>query len=135
MTWKAERALIVEDEGLIASMIEDMLHDLGHGVAAAVGSVPRALAVLSNTAVDFAILDVNLGSGRSYRIAEELSARGIPFIFATGYGLPGIIPEWSHIPVVQKPFEPETLRRGIEQAMSAQGLSRPSADRELADFN
>jgi CheY-like chemotaxis protein len=122
--WRAKHALVLEDEGMIASMIEDMLIELGHRVAATAGTVQKALTFLSGNECDLAVLDVNLGGdgnlriSRPYQVAELLAARKIPFIFATGYGSPGISPEWAQVPVIQKPFDGTGLRRVLEQARS-----------------
>lgn len=86
------RILVVEDEMTIALMIEDMLTDLGHDVVELAMRLPRALAAARNETFDFAILDVNLDGHRSSPVAEVLIERGIPFVFATGYGSDGIDP-------------------------------------------
>jgi CheY-like chemotaxis protein len=110
------KVLIVEDESLVAMLIEDLLTDLGHTVVAAVGRMDRALAQAESADVNFAVLDVNLHGERTYPVAEKLAARGIPFVFATGYGQAGLEGAWQNRPVLQKPFQPEDLRAAIESA-------------------
>jgi CheY-like chemotaxis protein len=78
--------LVVEDESLVAMMIEDMLTDLGHQVVATSGRMPEASKLVSDPSADLAILDVNLNGEETYPLADSLAARKIPFIFATGYG-------------------------------------------------
>lgn len=110
------RFLIVEDEALVAMLIEDVLSDLGHEVVAIAGRLEQALKLARETAVDFAILDVNLNDERTYAVAEVLSARGVPFIFATGYGIGGVDEMWKSVRVLAKPFEPYQLNAAIEAA-------------------
>jgi CheY-like chemotaxis protein len=108
------RLLVVEDESLIAMMIEDMLRDFGCEVIGPASSVSHALALLERETIDGAVLDVNLSGGqRSYPIAEALKRRGIPFAFVTGYGEAGLIAEFQGVRVLQKPFVSDHLRRVI----------------------
>ena len=111
--------IVVEDESLVAMMIEDMLTDLGHQVVATSGRMPDASELVSNESADLAILDVNLNGEETYPLADSLTARGIPFIFATGYGSAGIKAEWSGVPVLQKPFQSRDLADAINRAMTA----------------
>ena len=106
------RVLLVEDESLVAMMAEDMLIDLGCDVVVAM-RLDQALAYLNSSVFDLAILDVNLGSARSYPVADALFALAVPFVFATGYGRSGIPNEWMSRPVIQKPFTIETLEAAL----------------------
>ena len=113
------RLLVVEDEPLIAMMIGDMLHDFGCAVVGPTRSVEHALALLEQEGVDAALLDVNLSDGRhSYPVAEALRMRGIPFAFVTGYGVAGITADFRGVPVLQKPFVADHLRRVIADAIA-----------------
>jgi CheY-like chemotaxis protein len=117
------RLLVVEDEALVAILIEDALLDLGCVVVGPAGSVAQALALLDRETVDGAVLDVNLGADeRSYAIAEALGARGIPFIFVTGYGEEGVDPRYAAVEVLQKPFDPRSLERSVAAIL---GRRRP----------
>jgi CheY-like chemotaxis protein len=109
--------LIVEDESLVAMMIEDMLEDLGHKVIATSGRMPDASKLVSDAVADLAILDVNLNGEETYPLADSLAARAIPFIFATGYGSSGIKAEWSGVPVLQKPFQSRELVEAINRVI------------------
>jgi CheY-like chemotaxis protein len=81
------RLLVLEDEALVAMLIEDVLVDAGFEVVGPYGQAAKALTSLENRTVDAAILDVNLGGGeRSYSVANNLSERGVPYKFLTGYG-------------------------------------------------
>ena len=81
------RVLVVEDESLVAMLLEDCLAELGYEVAGTVGDVSTALEAVKQGNLDMAVLDVNLGGTMSFPIAEELDARGVPYIFVTGYAL------------------------------------------------
>jgi CheY-like chemotaxis protein len=83
----APAVLLVEDEGLVALLLEDMLDELGFRVAHSAASVAQALAWLEQGgAPDAALLDVNLAGEKVFPVAEALRARGVPFAFSTGYG-------------------------------------------------
>ena len=111
------RLLLVEDEMMVAMMVEDLLSELGYVVVDVAGTLARGLALAGdpNLALDGAILDVNLGGDKVYPVAEVLAARGIPFIFATGYGIAGIAQNFSHVPALAKPYD----RRTLESALRA----------------
>ena len=84
---KSLRILLVEDEGLIAMMLEDLLEDLGCELAGSAASVGAALAwIEAGGEADAALLDVNLGGEPVFPVAAALRARGVPFAFTTGYG-------------------------------------------------
>jgi CheY-like chemotaxis protein len=102
--------LVLEDEMMVAMLLEDMLADLGCHVLGPVATVGPALALLADHTVDFALLDVNLSYGQSgYPVAEELTARGIPFAFVTGYGANTLNPQYRDRPALQKPFHMAAL--------------------------
>ena len=107
------RVLVVEDESLVAMLIEDMLSDMGYEVVAVAARFDQALEAARTIGADLAILDLNLAGTRTDAVAEVLRARGIPFMFATGYGAAGVTAEWSHVPVVQKPFQESDLSRAL----------------------
>ncbi len=105
------RMLIVEDEAMVAMMLEDQLMELGCIVVGVAGSVSEGLAKLDTVAaeLDAAVLDVNLGGEKVFPVAEELTARGVPFIFATGYGTAGLAPDFALTPTLAKPYSPQAL--------------------------
>lgn len=106
------RLLLVEDETLVALMVEDMLAEMGCVVVEVAGTLERGLALATaELGVDGAILDVNLGGQKVYPVAETLTSRGIPFIFATGYGIAGIASEYAHVPALAKPYSPRAWKR------------------------
>jgi CheY-like chemotaxis protein len=108
------RVLILEDEALIAMLLEDLVREFGFD-AHAYGTSDDALAALDTLRFDMAILDVNLGTSLSYPVADALVARGIPFAFATGYGSGGVDPKYRGVAVMRKPIERGSLRTVIEQ--------------------
>lgn len=111
------RVLLVEDEALVAMMIEDVLSELGHEVVAVVGRLTAAIEQANTLNVDIAVLDLNLNGERTDPVAAALRSRGIPFVFATGYGAAGAQEMWSGVPVVQKPFQPRELVAAINAAL------------------
>ena len=110
------KVLIVEDEAMITMLLEDMLSDLGHHVSGTSSKMSDAEVLVSKNEADLAILDVNLAGQETYTLAETLAARGVPFIFATGYGTDGIRGNWPGVPVLQKPFQIRELAAAIEQS-------------------
>jgi CheY-like chemotaxis protein len=108
------RVLIVEDEMLVAMNIEDMLLELGHEVAGIASRLEPALALARDGAFDIAMLDVNLAGDRSFPVADLLIERGLPFLFATGYGPGGIDEKYRDRPVLQKPFRAADLAAAVD---------------------
>jgi CheY-like chemotaxis protein len=112
------RVLVVEDEGMVAMLLEDMLAELGHEVVASASRVDRAAELIEQAAFDVAVLDVNINGQWTYPLAQSLKNRGIPFIFATGYGRSGLQEEWRGAPVLQKPFQTQELDRLLREVLN-----------------
>ena len=110
------RILVVEDEPIVAMMVEDMLEELGAIVVGPVSTVEAALALLDDGAIDAALLDVNLGEERSHGVGDALRARAIPFVFATGYGDPGH-DGFADVPLVQKPYRQDQIEAVLAAAI------------------
>ncbi len=110
----SRNVLVVEDESMIAMLVEDRLVDSGHTVFVA-PNVQKAMEVLRDHAIDMALLDVNLAGTPSTPVAYELEARGIPFMIATGYGAQGIDEAFRDRGCLQKPFRMSDLDRAIQQ--------------------
>jgi len=110
------RVLVVEDEMLVAMLIEDMLAELGHEVVGPAMRIERARELAATAAIDFALLDVNLGGARSTEVAAILRGRGVPFAFATGYGSAGLDGADRGTPVLNKPFGRQELERIVAAA-------------------
>lgn len=99
------KVFVVEDESLVAMQLEDMLLDLGCDLVGLAMRVGRALEMVETTPrIDVAVLDVNIGGDKIYPVAELLRSKGVPVIFATGYGRAGVEPEWQSCEILQKPY-------------------------------
>lgn len=109
--------LVVEDEMMIAMLIEDMLDELGCKLVGQAASVPRALELIGNESIEVAILDLNLDGKDTYAIADALQRKNVPFIFATGYGSAGLRQEYGNRPVLQKPFQQKDLEMALTEAL------------------
>ncbi|WP_443026645.1 response regulator [Sphingomonas sp. Leaf21] len=106
--------LIVEDEPLIAMMLEDFLDVLDKQVAGTVDSVDDALARVALGGIDAAILDVNLRGGqKSTPVAEALAERGVPFVFATGGSDDSVDERFRDRPRLQKPFTMDGVAKAL----------------------
>lgn len=113
-----KRILLVEDEPIVAMMVEDMLTELGAVVVGPASTLDRALALVEANDLDAALLDVNLGHERSHGVARLLAERGVPFVFATGYGDAGS-DGFTDAPVIQKPYREEQLAAVLERAIAS----------------
>jgi CheY-like chemotaxis protein len=104
-SFKKLSVLIVEDEAIIRVLLGDMLEELGHAIAGQAAHVDEALALVrSPLKFDLAILDVNLDGRSCEPIAAAIACRGLPFVFATGYGESGIPDSFRGRPFLEKPF-------------------------------
>ncbi len=114
-----KRVLVVEDEMMIRMLLQDMLTDLGHTVAAEAGAIQEALVLAKEAEFDVALLDVNLNNQPITPVVEVLIQRGVPFVFSSGYG-PSAVPQaFRQNPTLQKPFQAEALARAIDAAIDA----------------
>lgn len=113
-----KRALLVEDEGVVALLIESMLTDLGYQVVGPFPRLAKAIDIAQSETFDLAVLDVNLNGTPSFDVAELLLRKGVPLVFATGYGGQGIPSHLGDIVVVQKPFKGQQLAAAIAQAFA-----------------
>ena len=109
--------LLVEDEAIVSLLLESMLEDLGFADIWYASGVEEALGILAERTPDVAVLDVNLAGEPAYPVARRLAAAAVPFMFATGYGVSGVHPEWADRPVIQKPFETEMLAAALASAI------------------
>jgi PAS domain S-box-containing protein len=103
--------MLVEDEAIVALAVNDALTDMGFSVVGPFSRISDAYRALRDNQVDAAILDINLAGETVYSLAEMLTSRKIPFVFATGYGAESIEARFEHIAVLQKPIEKEMLTR------------------------
>ena len=116
------RVLVVEDEFLVAMLIEEMLESAGCVVIGPIPRVPEALDALVRNPCDAAVLDINLGGERIDPVAEALSNRNVPFMFVTGYGTTGLPIDYLDRPHIFKPFKMTellgTVSRLVEPAVA-----------------
>lgn len=108
--------LAVEDEALVAMMLEDILEDAGCTVIC-VGHLAQATLLARERDIDAAVLDENLHGQRSYAVADALAIRGIPFIFATGYGDKNLRKLYPDSPVIPKPYSQADLIAALSAAI------------------
>ena len=111
------RILIVDDEPLIAIMVAEWVQDLGHEVAGPCHNAASALAQVEAEPPDAAIVDVKLGSGSGYTVADCLAKKKIPFVFATGHAEGSLLPQFSGTPVLVKPYDFEDVGAAIGKMM------------------
>lgn len=112
--------LIVEDEPLIAMMLEDFVEALGYDVAGGTDSVEGALARLEQGGFDMAILDVNLRGGAAcWPVADALEAAGVPFLVSTGGHLHPSPERHAGVPTLVKPFTMDNVREALAQCEKA----------------
>lgn len=112
-----KRILVVEDEALIAAMVEDMLQDLGAIVVGPASTIEKGLALAGSEAIDAALLDVNVRDKRIDPVADVLKSRGIPVLFATGYGTRAFV-EGHKAACIDKPYTQETLAAELAKILT-----------------
>jgi CheY-like chemotaxis protein len=112
-----KRVLVLEDEPVVAMLVEDMLVDLGCVVVGPASRLDDALAIAEREELDLAVLDINLGRGDSFPVALVLDRRSVPFVFATGYG--DRETPFPSAPVVAKPYRADDLYTALQLAVAA----------------
>jgi DNA-binding response OmpR family regulator len=115
------RILVVEDEYLVATLIQDFLETAGCVVVGPIPRLAQAVEAAREETCDGAVLDINLGGSRVFSVAEILSRRRIPFVFVTGYGAEALPAEFRQHPTIRKPF------KGDELLDAVSGLASPAA--------
>ncbi len=110
--------LILEDEVLVSTMLEDLVLDLGAERAIVCNTLEQAREAVERHSVHCAILDVLIGEADSSGIADALATRGIPFLFTSASGIEAIGERHRHRPLLGKPFSNEQLRASVQAAMS-----------------
>ncbi len=115
------RVLIVEDESLVAMLLETILEDMGCITVGPAANIDDGLALATDGEhLDAALLDVNVAGRQVFPVAEALKARGVPFCFSTGYGEGGLPDEWRGQPTIQKPFTEAAVRDALFRAMGVE---------------
>ncbi|MGI4794609.1 MAG: response regulator [Janthinobacterium lividum] len=113
------RILVVEDDMMIALHVEEALRDFGCIVIGPVGRLDVALQLASVEVFDAAILDVTIRGGQVFPVAERLMSRGIPFVFASGYGDWALPDAFRNQPRLTKPFTIRDLEARVRAFSSA----------------
>ncbi|MBS7542055.1 response regulator [Ancylobacter oerskovii] len=110
---------VVEDEPLVALMIEAMIEELGAVVIGSARRLPDALDFVAarHQEIDVALLDLNLGGIASYDVAQAASDQGIPVVFSTGYDDEAISEPWRSLPLLSKPFQLAQLEDALASAV------------------
>jgi DNA-binding LytR/AlgR family response regulator len=113
---EGKRVLIVEDESLIAMMLEEILLEIGVVIVGKAFNMENALALAETAQMDAAVLDINIRGARIDPVASTLRARSIPLVFTTGYG------EWAEdvadgAPVIDKPYNKERIQGALERCL------------------
>lgn len=105
------RILVVEDEMMVAMLIEDFLKEFGCKIVGPEGSITEAIRLAATETIDGAMLDMNIAGQPIYPVAEKLAQRGIPFIFVSGYGAEHFRGAYRDRPKLSKPFRRLDLQR------------------------
>ena len=121
--FSGRRVLLVEDEMLVVWLLEDMLADLGCTVVGPASSVDQALAMIDSEVIDAAVLDVNLNGQMSYPVADALAARGVRFVFSTGYDKETLLDGYRSFPMLQKPFHRSELSNTLSTLLTSKECS------------
>jgi CheY-like chemotaxis protein len=112
------RVLIVEDESLVAMLLETILEDMDCVPVGPAATVDEGLRIAQDDErIDAALLDVNVAGKQVFPVAQALKDRGVPFVFSTGYGEGGLPDEWRGQPTLQKPFTEAAVRDALMKAM------------------
>jgi CheY-like chemotaxis protein len=131
--FSGRRVLLVEDEPIVAWLLKDMLVDLGCSVIGPAADVNQALAMIDAEPIDVAVLDVNLRGQMSYPVADVLVARGVPFVFSTGYDKDRLLEGYRTIPTLQKPFHRSDLGDTLAKLLASKERNIESAIATIAD--
>ncbi|GGD84389.1 response regulator [Tsuneonella deserti] len=111
--FEGKRILVLEDEPLIAMILEDVLQDLGCAVVGPVYDVAEAEALARDAPIDAAILDIHVGDHTSHSVAERFAERGVPFVVASGSDEAGELPGAAGL--LGKPFNPAMVKLALER--------------------
>jgi len=111
--------LVIEDEPLIAMMLEDFVDLLDHTHAGTADSVASGLALVGEGGFDVVILDVNLRDGACWPVADALVAAGKPFVLATGGHVEPPPAEHAGAPQLAKPFTMDSVRAALDALIAA----------------
>ena len=116
---QGRRVLVIEDESLVAMLLETILDDMGCSVIGPESNIDDGLrSAMGEASLDAALLDDNVAGREVFPVAEALRARGVPFVFSTGYGEAGLPDHWRGHPTIQKPFTEGAIRDALMKVMN-----------------
>jgi DNA-binding NtrC family response regulator len=109
---------VVEDEMMVAWLLEDMLANLGYEAVGPAARVDQAMAIINEEAIDAAVLDMNLNGQMSYSVADALTRRNVPFVFSTGYEKARLLDSYRRFQVLRKPYRQLELRDALAKLLT-----------------
>lgn len=113
------KVFVVEDESLIAMLLEDLLDEFECEIVGSALTLRQAMEQAATVPAEVAILDINLGGDPIFPVAELLTSRNIPIIFASGYGAAALPDEWRGHPSLPKPFSADQVEAALRQAIGS----------------
>ena len=116
-TLQGVKVFVVEDEALISMLLEDILDEFGCEIVGSALTLRQAMDQAESVPAEIAILDINLAGDPIYPVAEILSGRNIPFIFASGYGATTLPEGWRDRPTLPKPFSADQVATVLRKAL------------------
>jgi FixJ family two-component response regulator len=116
-------------------MMEDLAIEFGWSVVGPFAKAADALASAQNDDIHAALLDVNLGGESVYPVADALTARGVPFVFTTGYGTESIDRRFAHTVILQKPIDRHVLQQVFSRDSTGHGLVGPHSKMERGEHD
>jgi DNA-binding response OmpR family regulator len=111
------KALVVEDDAILANVVDDMLRELGFVDIAHASSVEAALAALDKDQPHFVLLDANLRGAHAHPVARALREAGVPVIVTTGYSPNDLPPSLAAETILHKPFNTNALMQRIRDVL------------------
>jgi DNA-binding response OmpR family regulator len=115
------RVLVVEDELMIAMLVETVLEEAQCTIVGPYGDLAAALEAARSEVLDLAVLDINLAGEMVFPVADVLDGRGVPFLLLSGYGETGLPSDRRHWPVCSKPFKLDELLSMLKRLVAASG--------------
>lgn len=120
MLLSGKSILIIEDEPMVAALLDDMLSELGCEKIMRATTIERAIETVTHSPPDAALLDVSIKGITSFPVATVLSREEVPFVFSTGYGEAVLEPPWNGHPCLVKPFSFGILENALRKIFRGQ---------------
>jgi len=113
------RILVIEDSPVVGPFTADLLEDLGCAVLGPAPTMAVARELIDEEKFDAALVDVHIRGERAFPLCEVLAARGVPFVFTSGYADWGMPDKWQDRPRLQKPYRVEDVEEALEALLGA----------------